>query len=223
MSEFVDDLSEFLPPDWGNPRGLRVSTFPRDDLFVRLTTLIRESNSIRGASPLKDRMRGIDSFDPIAALSIGPQLVISFNRELAKPHIVQCFAAAVADAVTNLPSEPKWSMPVPIVIDEEIELTIWSTGRMDANPLKNMWSRIAKGAEPDEIEAATTPKLYGSKERIADFIVAGAIATVPPGTSFLDLMSGTGIISRKLAFHYPLAANDANPYVSLLTRAHPIV
>jgi hypothetical protein len=223
MSEFIDELSEFLPPDWGRHQAeLQISTFPRDDLFNRLTTFIRESKPTRDTSVLKDTLGHIESFGPIAALSIGPQLAISFNRELAKPYIIQCFVVALTNLVANLTVEPEMHVPVSIVIDEEIELTVWCARGISAEPLTRIWSGMVEGAVVDEIESSTTPKLYGSKERIADFIVAGAIATVPAGATFLDLMSGTGIISRKLASYYPLAANDANPYASLLTRAQPI-
>jgi hypothetical protein len=63
-----------------------------------------------------------------------------------------------------------------------------------------------------------TAKLYGSKERITDFVISVAAATVPVGPTFLDLMSGTGIISRKLATRFPVVSNDANPYAACLTR-----
>jgi adenine-specific DNA-methyltransferase len=222
MSEFLDELSEFLPPGWSRQESrLQICTFPRDDLFNRLTTFIRESNSMSESPLLKYAGGDVESFGPIAALSIGPRLAVSFNRELAKPHIIQCFVAAIANAITNLPT-PETRVPVPIVVDENVELTVWSTGGISTELLTSIWRGMMNGTSVDETESSTTPKLYGSKERIADFIVAAAIATVPAGASFLDLMSGTGIISRKLASYYKLTANDANPYASVLTGAQPI-
>jgi hypothetical protein len=109
------------------------------------------------------------------------------------------------------------------VIDAAIELTLWGTGPgLDLSSAAKLWREIITGGTLDEYEMYTTPKLYGSKERLTDFLYGVAVASLPRGAPVLDLMAGTGIVSRKYAARHPVTANDANPYAALLTRAQGI-
>jgi hypothetical protein len=136
---------------------------------------------------------------------------------------MQCFLAALR---TEISSESDAATDAPLtatVIDAAIELTLWSPGsRIDLSSTPKLWHEIIVGGALDEFEVYTTPKLYGSKERLTDVLFGVAMACLPAGAPVLDLMSGTGIVSRKYAARHPVTANDANPYAALLTRAQGI-
>jgi hypothetical protein len=110
------------------------------------------------------------------------------------------------------------------MIDARAGLTLWvPEGLSIHDGVARLWDEIASGGAIDETDALTTPKLYGSKLRLTDVLYAVSAATLPFGAPMLDLMAGTGIVTRKFAARHPVSANDANPFAALLTRAQAVV
>jgi hypothetical protein len=192
---------------------------PRDELFARVSDFVAKVAHEDVGLPIdvEDRML------PIAAFSLSPSLAVTVDRRSVKPSLIQCLLAALASQFSNGHEAIGKASLVPTVIDADAELTLWSAGT-SINPVSSaeLWREISIGGVLDEFEVQTTPKLYGSKERLTDLLFGVAVASLPTGAPMLDLMAGTGIVSRKLAARHPVRANDANPYAALLTRAQGI-
>ncbi|WP_316235269.1 MULTISPECIES: DNA adenine methylase [unclassified Bradyrhizobium] len=104
-----------------------------------------------------------------------------------------------------------------VMIDPNLGLTIRAAGEDIVARAVECWQTSVQAGVIDEVEVATSPKLYGSKLRLTSLIVGAAASVLPEGAPILDAMSGTGIASRKLASRFNVSANDANPYAAILT------
>ncbi len=88
------------------------------------------------------------------------------------------------------------------VIDPNVGLTIQGGNSGVVAKAVECWQTAIQAGVLDEAEAATSPKLYGSKLRLASLIVGAAASVLPEGAPILDAMSGTGIASRKLSSRF---------------------
>jgi adenine-specific DNA-methyltransferase len=88
----------------------------------------------------------------------------------------------------------------------------------EACEIRELWKKMTSG-EVEPSDATTLPRLYGGKSRLTGFINAAVLAFLREGSPLLDLMSGTGVVSRTLGRQYDMSANDANPYAVVLTKA----
>jgi hypothetical protein len=104
-------------------------------------------------------------------------------------------------------------------IDENSKLTVWSSEPSAPKVAIDVWKAVQAGGATSELEAWTTPKLYGVKLRSTGMLVGSVCSTLPAGSPVLDVMAGTGIVSRMLSARYDVTANDANPYAALLVRS----
>lgn len=104
------------------------------------------------------------------------------------------------------------------IIDPNVGLTIRGAHSGIVAKAIELWQSSLKAGNLDDAEVATSPKLYGSKLRLTSLIAGAAASVLPEGASILDAMSGTGIVSRKLASQFNVSANDANAYASILTK-----
>ena len=193
----------------------------RDDLFVRAQTLLAHPS----VASDNDGIAVHSAPGPIALFRLAPRLAVSFNCELVQPAHMQCLLQAMRGrGYTTIPTARPNSPLVPAVIDKTCEFTLWSTGVpvVSAEEVSQLWREILTGGTVGEFEGLTTPKLYGSKERLTNFLHGVCVATLPEGSPILDMMAGTGIVSRTLAARHTVFANDVNPYASLLTRSQGI-
>lgn len=186
---------------------------PPADLFADLET----NTSSKPVVPLS----ATGSHDGGESVAIADDLIITLKRELAPAALVQSFIAGLFD---------RWAAAGPqggpldrVEIDPEIGLAIWTpraAGLADA--AARLWTEMSRGGFPDPLDGLTTPSIYGNKLRLARTLHAIAAAKLPEGTPVLDVMSGTGVVSRMLARRHRVTSNDANPYAALLTRVQSV-
>lgn len=224
QAHFAEILASYLPrlvTGSGKAGRLEVEglLLSRDDLFNQVQSLIDRFASAECG--------GTGFSGPIVALKLTPRLAVSFNRDRVRPAHVQCFLKVLVDRYADaLPAPANPLSPlVPYEIDSTCEFNLWTiiVSVAHVDELRLIWLRIVSGGLVGEMEALTTPKLYGSKERLTNFLHAVSVAALEEGIPLLDLMSGTGIVSRILSSRHVIFANDANPYAALLTRAQDLV
>jgi len=218
-------IDEYIPRSFEAGRSARELSaiqgrlLQRDELFASVADFVANAAHKGLSLPTSIDYRML----PIAAFSLSPSLAVTVDRRSVKPSLIQCFLAALCNQISNEHKGVTNAPLAPTVIDAEIELTLWSSGT-SINLLSSvqLWREISTGGTLDEFEMYTTPKLYGSKERLTELLFGVAVAYLPKGAPLLDLMAGTGIVARKYAARHPVTANDANPYAALLTRAQGI-
>lgn len=207
-------LKNFLPElrRNGEIREPRAQAMAHNDLFADVTNVMPLASL--SAVPLI-----LDG--TIAAVSVADDLVVTFRRDRAQPVMIQSFIAGLFNA-----SEPLGHSSAsiePVVIDLDIDLTVWTVQPAGiADAAARLWAQVSRDGRPEALDGLTTPSIYGNKLRIAKSLYAIAAATLPAGSPVLDVMSGTGIVTRILARRHPMTANDANPYAALLTRVQAV-
>lgn len=201
----------------GVARTLLTRALPSADLFVNVARLAPTAYEVLSAPELA----GAVGNGEVAAIAVADDLVVTHRLGLARPGLMQSFVAGLFDrwaasGAEHAPLEP-------IVIDPEIELTIWTPRAAGfADTAARLWKEISFGGRPDPLDGLTTPSVYGNKLRMARTLSAIVTAKLPPGSPVLDIMSGTGVVTRLLARRHPVTANDGNPYAALLTRAQAV-
>jgi hypothetical protein len=208
------DLSRFLPElrRDGEPQLLRAHAMPQSDLFADVTNMTPKAMLSAAPQLLDDRF---------VAIAVADDLIVTLKHDRAQPSMIQSFVAGLCESWRT--SERRSGTLEPVVIDPEIGLAVWApqaAGLADA--AARLWTQISRDGRPDPLDSLTTPSIYGNKSRIARTLYAIAAATLPEGSPVLDLMSGTGIVTRMLARRHSMTANDANPYAALLTRVQSI-
>lgn len=69
--------------------------------------------------------------------------------------------------------------------------------------LKAEWrAAVAHDARTTAAERICIPAIYGNKARVTSFLMSAIRQHLPPGAHVLDLMSGTGVVTRQLAREY---------------------
>jgi adenine-specific DNA methylase len=83
-----------------------------------------------------------------------------------------------------------------------------------------LWKDIAgRSDEASEDERRVTPSIYGVKTRLLPFVISIIRSVAPVDAIIFDLMSGAGIVTRKLAQTHRVLSNDANDYGRVLAGA----
>jgi adenine-specific DNA-methyltransferase len=218
-----NEIDEFVPVSidadrcHAQPPIIRGRFLPRDELFARVSDFVLTSHKQLDLPSVEDRTL------PIAAFILSPSLAVTVNRSAVKPALIQCLLAALCTQISNRNKGTIEAPLTPTLVDAQSDLTLWLPEHSrELYALVQLWNEISRGGTLDHFEIGTTPKLYGSKERLTDFLFGIAVACLPKGAPILDLMAGTGIVARKYAARHPVMANDANPYAALLTRAQGI-
>jgi adenine-specific DNA-methyltransferase len=143
-------------------------------------------------------------------------VTVLVKKASVRPSIFQCLLMAL-----NGKASPcrKFGPPQSVLIDEAAGLSVSGMlSEMEASDIRKLWQRMISG-EVEPSDSTTLPKLYGGKSRLTGFINAAVLAYLPEGSPLLDLMSGTGVVSRTLGRYFNMSANDANPYAALITKA----
>ena len=152
---------------------------------------------------------------PVAAFAVGASLAITVAWEAVRPSHIQCLLAGVARLVDLDAKGPLQSC----VIDATCGLTFWTHGESQrATVISDLWRTIISIGEIDSFTTQTTPRLYGNKLRLTGLVAPIVTTHLASGAPVLDLMSGTGVVSRALSRFHPVSNNDANAYAALLTR-----
>ena len=133
-----------------------------------------------------------------------------------RPALLQCMLMLLADFPDD--GLPTGSV-VPAMIDPAAALVFWSKEGGDVLAFaRAAWSQLSKAGFIDTLSSMTTPRLYGNKLRLTGLIGPIVEAVLPLGTPILDVMSGTGVVTRALSCSYELWTNDPNPYAALLSK-----
>ena len=156
---------------------------------------------------------------PVAAFVLGSGAALTVGWEAVRASHLQCLIAAVGRLVQHDAEGPLRSHS----IDAPRGLTFWSRGDPgQALSITSIWHDIISIGEIDPLAVQTTPRLYGNKLRLTGFVAPVVTTQLPEHAPVLDLMSGTGVVSRALARRHPVSNNDANAYAALLTRSQAI-
>jgi hypothetical protein len=149
---------------------------------------------------------------------ISPDLKLTVDARKISPTAMQSLIGALWSAFP--PKKKKSGKPIAVKeIDENSKLTVWSSDPSARKIALDVWKAVQAGGATSDLEAWTTPKLYGVKLKLTEMLVGSACSTLPAGSPVLDVMAGTGIVSRMLSARYDVSANDANPYAALLVRS----
>lgn len=197
----------------GEPRPLLTRALPSADLFMSVARLTPSADEALSAGALAD--------GEVAAIVVADDLVITHRLDLAQPGLMQSFVAGLVDrwAASGAGHGPLER----VVIDPEIELSVWTPRAAGfADTAARLWTEVRRDGRPDPLDSLTTPSIYGNKLRMARTLSAIAAARLPTGSPVLDIMSGTGVVTRLLARRHPVTANDGNPYAALLTRIQAV-
>ena len=212
MNNHMPNLSDYIPTRV-TVASARIATgrcLGQADLFAKTQDLASDVRSVWHA----------DGRRPDALFTLGNGLTVTVDTGLVRPAVFQSFLLALADRFGDS------AAPVggAAVIDGESALAAVAGERDEAfvTGARQAWDRIRSGGTLEPIEAATVPKLYGSKARMTDLIWSAASAVLPDGTAVLDLMAGTGCVTRVLSRRFDLWANDANGYAAVLARAQTL-
>ena len=188
---------------------LDISVLPLDDLFA-------DPTGPKAVTAVAPRPPG-----SAAAVSVAKDLIVSFRRGATTPGLIQSFVAGLFDRWVSPGQDPGGLEPV--LIDPEADLVVWMPRAAEfAAAATRLWTEISCEGRPDPLDGLTTPSIYGNKLRIARMLHAVFVAEIPEGSPVLDVMSGTGIVTRMLARRHAVTANDANPYAALLTRVQSV-
>lgn len=186
----------------------RSCAFPPDDLFGDPMDQVRrllEGASLPGPADLSTATR--------AAFVVAGRMVLTADVGSVRASHLQCLIAHLA----NDASEDRGRLQAH-VIDAAAGLTLWShAGAGAATRTARTWRSIVGAGSIDRLAAMTTPSLYGNKLRLTRFIAPIAAVSVSEGAPMLDLMAGTGVMTRALADRHPVTPNDPNPYAALLS------
>lgn len=205
----VDDWVPLSSVRGSEPRLVAVPLpFPVDDLFgnsVEQVQLLLSGASL-GAT--------VDSaLAARYAFVLDDQTAITADIASIRPSHLQCLLAYLENRAV------RGSLHLqPHVLDASAGLTLWSrTGADEASKVVAAWNRIVNAGVIDRLSGMTTPSLYGNKLRLTRFIAPIASIALPEGAPVLDLMAGTGIMTRALSERHPVFPNDPNPYAALLS------
>lgn len=156
---------------------------------------------------------------PIAAFVLGTGAALTVDWESVRPSHVQALISSIDRLFDRSAVGPLSSS----YIDLTCGLTLWTRGGPDqSRTVAELWRTISSAGRLDEVTALTTPKLYGNKLRLTGFVTPIVATHLTQGAPILDLMAGTGVMSRALAERHPVSNNDANPYAALLARTQGI-
>lgn len=157
----------------------------------------------------------------VVFLTIAAGLGLSFARTSVDVERIQLLLSTLRDGSDVWATSDRESALYRLDLDHQV--TIWAVRPLKDSWLRERWADItSEGSATAFAEALVTPRIYGNKSRLTQFIVAVTKRYVPPGSAVCDLMSGSGIVTQKLAASYDVYANDANPFAALLTRCQAI-
>lgn len=153
---------------------------------------------------------------PIAAFVLGSDAALTVDWNSVRPSHIQTLISSIerlGDRATEGPVKG-------VQIDPACGLTFWTRTKAGQVPeIAELWRTINAVGRLDEVTWHTTPRLYGNKLRLTGFVTPIVATHLTRGAPILDLMAGTGVMSRALAERHPVSNNDANPYAALLSRS----
>lgn len=214
MSTAPEDYVPLVLAPGGPPLPIATArALPTDDLFGSVAAHVQElfdnTESQLGA--------GMHSTRYAFALQNGT--AISADLLSVRPAHLQCLLADLADETSSYDGPLTGH-----VISAAAGLTIWTrAGNRVIDAAARAWHSIESAGALDAATTMTTPSLYGNKLRLTRFIAPVASVALPEAVPVLDLMAGTGVVSRALAELHPVTPNDPNPYAKLLAGAQGIV
>jgi adenine-specific DNA methylase len=201
---FYEMASEFLPQRLSEGYHIKITPSPvfQPDLFGR--SAYATSNSQQNL--------------PTIRFDVGDRVQVLVNTSKVRPFVMKAFLTVVSEALDSaLDTFGDYEL------DYSRSLSVSGfLSPQTAERLSQIWRSIIVGNRLERDDEAILPKLYGSKSRIVDFVNTVALAVIQPGAPVLDLMSGTGIITRILSRNFRTTANDANPYAVTFTRAQTL-
>jgi len=103
-------------------------------------------------------------------------------------------------------------------IDRSANLRIRTSDPSAAALAQDVWRAIRSSSSTADAATQSTPKLYGVKLRLSQLLMGAACSVLPEGAPILDVMAGTGIVTRILSDRFRVSTNDANAYAVLLAR-----
>lgn len=99
-------------------------------------------------------------------------------------------------------------------------LAVWGRIAVLQEQLAVEWkAAIASDAKTTAAERSCIPAIYGNKARITSYLLSAIRQHLVEGSHVLDIMSGTGAVTRQLARDYEIHANDAAEFAGALTRS----
>lgn len=185
---------------------------PSNDLFSDIKLIVSKAMNA-GISEVEY----VPSAQGIALFVVSSSIAITIDTSVAKAPLVQCLIAKLS--IAGFSSDCLTAEIFPTMVDSACGLILWSRLPTQATvDIHDFWFEIVGAGRVEPIESITTPRLYGNKLRLTNFVSAAVATFIPEGTPVLDLMSGTGILSRKFSNRHPVWSNDANPYAALMSR-----
>jgi hypothetical protein len=151
-------------------------------------------------------------------LRLAPSLAVSFNPAEISVLSLQLFIRALREG--GFGRQASLLTLQPHVLQRG--LCVWSTRGTHVD-LRGVWAAASsEDSYVQTAEAMCVPSLYGNKARLLPFIVGAILQNSTKGSSFCDLMTGTGLVGRHMLTHYPVLANDASPFSAVLAKSQAI-
>jgi hypothetical protein len=152
-------------------------------------------------------------------LGLSPMIGISYTPAEVPAEAVQVFIALLRSGAPSNSDPTLCEARPPVPVDLDPHATLWVMGEARPERFRSLWARaVRREAATSFTESLATAKIYGNKARLTSFLMAVAGLHLPEGSTVCDLMAGTGIVALRLADHYRVYANDANPFAAHLTR-----
>jgi hypothetical protein len=153
----------------------------------------------------------------LVLFTISPSVLVAVDIGAVRPPVIQCLLAGIAAHIQSRRINTDGELKE-VVLDEQLGIVLWTIDSAIAGTALDLWKAIHEAGDV-QADGPVTPKLYGTKLRMTDLLVGAASAVLPEGAPILDVMAGTGIVTRKFASRFEVSTNDANPYAALLGRA----
>ena len=189
--------------------GALLDWLPDDSVIDDLFAGIDRKRSI--PSPAEHLKKGVFVF------TIEPDLRLAIPATIFKPYQCQLFLREFRRSTRSSASRPGSS---PATIVQVGSTRFQSTSGDLARWAAELWQEIAERADDaSDDDRRITLSIYGVKTRLLPFITSVIRSVAKKDAAICDLMSGSGIVTRKIAATHDVFANDANPYGATLAVA----
>jgi adenine-specific DNA-methyltransferase len=186
------------------PTGARVVRPHRNDLFADVERAVPDDHGLSAVG--------------FAEFSVSPNVKIVVDTRAVVPAEVQSLIYAMRDAEARIGASPSRRNSTH-EIDPSAGLSVITSDPKFVDAARDAWRAVRTLASVSDVEARSTPKLYGSKLRLTPLLAAAVCSNLPAGSPILDAMAGTGIVSRMLSGRFRVSVNDANAYAAVFARS----